>query len=231
MIKGLIAACALPLVALATQRPAPRLARNVVMAIALVLTRALGVDTRLMALILFGLLAVILSEIRTRNGAITAPAAAVFAALAHQSLFYETGYSFSFSALDMTVAFAATRDAIDLGEGFVFLMVQHLGSWLIPVAALLYGRVINGDSSGLRAASAALVGTFVVQAWGAFASFEYEIDNHWFTMHAVPLVVFSACNAMLVGLSLFLCATMSSGAAGPSGATGGSGVASEGGAG
>ncbi len=175
--------------------------RNLVIAAALVLYRTLAVDGRVLILLGIAAAALIIADARVRDRAWAAPVIAAFAVLLHQSYFFEAGYRYSFSSLDMTVAFAATRDAIDLGEGFVFLLLQALGPWLIVAACALYNRTANFDYRGAHAVAVALVGAYVVQAWGAFASFEYEIDNHWFTMHAVPLIVFSLCGAMLAGVA------------------------------
>lgn len=202
LIKPLLIAAIVPIVWVGRQRAAAAVSRNVVFATALVLYRMLAIDERVMILIGVAVVAWVLSELRTRHGALAAPAGVGMVILAQQSYFYEAGFSFSFSSLDMTVAFAATRDAIDLGEGFVFLLAQALGPWMILTTALLYNRAINGDERGLNAAVIALLGAFVIQAWGAFVSFEYQIHNHWFTMHAVPLVLFAMCNALLVGLAL-----------------------------
>ncbi|MBT9558807.1 MAG: hypothetical protein IV100_22440 [Myxococcales bacterium] len=175
--------------------------------LALAVYRLLALDIRVVAVVLIaatGLVAV--PALRK------APAAALVlvAALVQHSLFHELGYSFSFSALDVTVAFAATRDAINLGEGFVFLLFQHLGPWLIVASILVLSwrdeRPATGasDVSRPRAATTALLCVFALQAWSTFVSFEYETSNHWFTLHAVPLVIFVTCNALLSGLALLL---------------------------
>ena len=52
----------------------------------------------------------------------------------------------------------------------------------------------------------ALIGMFAFHSFGAFASFELRLDNHWFTMHAVPVVVFSLCNTGLLSVALLVCA-------------------------
>jgi len=201
MIKLLLVGLLAPPAAVAL-RGDPKMARNVVIAVGLIAYRALAVDARMLVMLGVALVAWLASDVRTRNTSLTTPVMAGFALLLHQSYFYEAGYAFSFSALDMTVAFAATRDAIDLGQGFLFLMVQGLGPWLVLVACAVYNRAANGDPAGVQTMMLALIGAFAIEAWGAFASFEYQISNHWFTMHAVPLILFSACNALLVGVAL-----------------------------
>lgn len=201
LIKLLIGALIVPVIVVGRGLGSLRAARNATMVVALILYRALSIDARVIILIAVTAAAVLVSTAAPRNRVWAAPLVAGFAVLLHQSYFFESGYSYSFSALDMNVAFAATRDAIDLGEGFVLLNLQALGPWLIAAACVLYNRAAVGDELGARATVIALIGVFVVQAWGAFASFGYEIDNHWFTMHAVPLIVFSLCSAMLAGLA------------------------------
>jgi hypothetical protein len=202
LIKALILGAFALTASLARLQAPPLWSRNLLIVLGLALYRALSVDQRVLVLLGVALLAVVASGIRSgRSAAATALAASV-AVLAHQSYFYEAGYNFSFSALDMTVVFAATRDNIHLGEGFVLLMVQHLGPWLVIASALIYNRFISDDRRGIAAAAFALLGTFVVQAWSVFVAFEYEVDNHWYTMHAVPMVVFALCNAGLVAVSV-----------------------------
>ncbi len=184
-------------------RPPRRLAaRNLMFAIAVVLYRALGMDARLIFVMGLVGIAWLFSRLHTRNTALTLPLSAGLVVLGQLSYFYEVGYGFSFSALDMSIAFAATRDAINLGEGFLFLMLQALGPWIVLATAAIYNRSLNGDSSGARTLLLALPCALVIQAWGAVGSFGYELANLWFTMHAVPLVLYTACNAALVGLAL-----------------------------
>lgn len=185
-------------------RLSPLAARNVLFALGLILYRALCTDARVVIVCCIAGLAWLLSGIRTRNNALTAPLIAGLTVIGQLAYFYEAGYSFSFSSLDMNVAFAATRDAIDLGEGFMFLMLQALGPWLVLIGAAVYNRTINDDPRGVRALVIALPGALVIQAWGAIGSFGYELGNHWFTVHAVPMVLFSACNILLVGVALSL---------------------------
>lgn len=174
---------------------------ELVLVTALVLYRALSLDARVLLLVLLAGAAWSLSGLRTRGRASVAMAAALVM-LAWQSYFLAIGHAWSFSAIDVTVAFAATREALNLGEGFALILAQHLAPWLVLVAAAVHQRVASDDAPSLRPLAIALAGGFVVQAFGAFASFEYELDNHWFTMHAVPLFVFALCNALLVGLAL-----------------------------
>ncbi|GMV42768.1 MAG: hypothetical protein AMXMBFR64_44840 [Myxococcales bacterium] len=174
---------------------------DLVLATALVLYRALSLDARVLLLVLLAGAAYALSGVRSR-GRGSAPMAAALVMLAWQSWFLAIGYGWSFSAIDVTVAFAATREALNLGEGFALILAQHLAPWLVLVAAAVHQRVASGDAASLRPLAAALAGAFLIQAFGAFASFEYELDNHWFTMHAVPLFVFALCNALLVGLAV-----------------------------
>ena len=176
--------------------------RNVAMAVALILYRALAIDERVIILAAIGAAAWALSGVRTSRGPHTAPVAAGLTVLAWLSYFYESGHSFSFSALDVTVAFAATRDAINLGEGFTLMMAQAFGPWLLLTAAMIYNRMISEDGPGAAAAIVAVCAAPVIFAFGAFATFELRLHDHWFTMHAVPLMVFSLCNAGLVGLAL-----------------------------
>ena len=190
LVKTLLPALAVPLLVRRDERP-----RDLLIAMGLTLQRALGTDVSLVLLIGFGAVAVLLSD---RPGPRSAPLGVAAVVLANLSFFYEAGYAFSFSAIDVSVTFAATRDAIHLGEGFVLLLAQHLGPWLVLVAALLHRM------EQPMAVAYALVGACAVQAWGAFVTFEYLMHDHWFTMHAVPLFVFSMCNAALVGCAVIL---------------------------
>lgn len=177
-------------------------ARNLLFALALSLYRALGLDHRV--LVVLGLTALVwfLSSMRSGPASpLTAPTIAGLVVVGQLSYFYEVGYLFSFSALDMSVAFAATRDAINLGEGFFFLMVQALGPWVILMAAAVYNRAINDDRRTLSAILVAVPGALIIQAWGATGGFAYELDNYWYTTHAVPLVLYSACNVLLIGVA------------------------------
>jgi hypothetical protein len=204
LVKALLPALLVPLWLLTRADASPHLARNTVLALALVLYRTLSLDARVILALCLGVAALLLSGLRTRRSELAVPGAAALGLLAHQSYFHEIGHAYSFSAIDVSVAFAATRDAIHLGEGFVFILLQHLGPWLAIAAALVYNRALSSDVKGLNALAPALLGAFAIQCWGAFASFEWELDNHWFTIHAVPLFLFAMCNALLMGLALVL---------------------------
>ncbi len=175
--------------------------------LALAVHRLLALDIRVAAVVLVAATALLAAPALRK--APTAPLV-LSAALLQHSLFHELGYSFSFSALDVTVAFAATRDAINLGEGFVFLLFQHLGPWLVVASALVLAWRDPDSATDARdaarpfAATTALLSVFALQSWSTFVSFEYETSNHWFTLHAVPLVIFVTCNALLSGIALLL---------------------------
>ena len=53
----------------------------------------------------------------------------------------------------------------------------------------------------MRALPLALIGALAIQGLGAFYSFEAQQANHWFTMYAVPFVVFGLSNAMVVTIA------------------------------
>ena len=204
LVKTFVLALALPVVLLRGTALPPRAVRNILFSLAFVSYRALSIDARVVMVASFATALLLLSGARPKRSPLTVPASVGLCLLLHQSYFYEVGHAFSFSAIDVSVAFAATRDAIHLGEGFLLILLQHLGPWLMVATALVYNRVQDDDWSGLRAAMVALIGAFAIQCWGAFASFEYELDNHWFTVHALPLFLFAMCNALLVGFSLVL---------------------------
>ncbi|HIA02364.1 MAG TPA: hypothetical protein EYN06_07295 [Myxococcales bacterium] len=204
MIKPLLCATLLPVILSYFSDVDARFTRNMSLALALVIYRALGLDYRLLILLMLVLAILPLSALRSNRKRYWLPIAAALATLAHYSYFYEVGHAYSFSAIDVSVAFAATRDAVNLGESFVFLIVQHLAPLLVLVAGLNHFSAINGDNRAVLVCSVAFMGAFVVQAWGAFASFEYELHNHWFTMHAVPVMLFSLCTVCLSGLAAWI---------------------------
>lgn len=205
-LKLLLPALLAPMLLVPRSAPAP-LRRDVLIAVALILYRALSLDARVLMLLPLAAGALALSGLRAR-GRGSVPLAAALVLLAWQSYFLASGHAWSFSAIDVTVAFAANKEALNLGEGFVLILLQHAAPWVVLIAAAVHQRLAAGDPAGVRALAVALGGTFVIHGFGAFASFEYELDNHWFTMHAVPLFVFALCNALLVGLSLVSASTL-----------------------
>jgi hypothetical protein len=204
MIKPLLAASLAPIILSYFSQIEPRFTRNTAMALALVFYRALGLDYRVMLLVLLVLAVLPLSGIRSSQKSVWLPIAAALATLAHYSFFYEAGHAYSFSAIDVSVAFAATRDAVNLGESFVFLAVQHMAPLLVLMAALIHFSAVNGDSRGIFVVALAFIGGFAMQSWGAFASFEYQVNNHWFTMHALPVMLFSFCGILLSGVACWV---------------------------
>ena len=199
LVKPLLVA--LPLALWGVSRAAPLVGRNAVLLVALALVRALASDPRTVAFVALIALCVVASGLRGRLVAVGVGLALV----AQHAFFFEVGYAFSFSTIDASVAFAATRDTINLGEGFAFLLCQHLGPWLAVVAALTYSLRVSADARGWLAGVLALVLVLATECVGAFASFEAARHNHWFTMHAVPLYVFAMCNVGLAGLAAVVC--------------------------
>ena len=206
VLKTVLPALVIPSLLLPRSAPA-HVRRDLLIGTALLLYRALSMDARVILLLPLAGAAVALSGlVGRRRGSV--PLAAVLVLLVWQSYFLASGHAWSFSAIDVTVAFAATRDAINLGEGFALILLQHLAPWLVLVGAAVHQRVASDDLPSVRPLAVALGGMFVVHGFGAFASFEYELDNHWFTMHAVPLFVFALCNALLVGVALLAASTL-----------------------
>jgi len=199
--RGFLLAGPLLVISMIVSRPNPTEARNSIIALGLILYRALSTDPRFMMLLALAVVAIALSLIQHRQRHAAVPYAAAFALLAHHTFFYWVGHSYSFSDIDVTVVFTATKDAIHLGEGFAMILLQHLGPWLVIAAALVFHFAKQANRKALTALALAVPGAYLIQGVGAFGSFEYQLDNYWFTLHALPLFIFAMCNAFLAGLA------------------------------
>jgi len=204
LVRSMLGALPIVLVALWLCRPNARSARNSLMVVGLVLYRALATDPQFLVLVLLTLCVFVLSDLTSKASQWSTPLIAGLALVAHYTFFYQVGQSYSLSGVDMAVVFTATRDSINLVEGFALILLQHLGPWLVIIAATVYHRAHVDDKAGLRILAIALPCCFLIQGWGAFGGFETQIDNFWFTSHALPLFLFALCNVLLVGLATTL---------------------------
>jgi hypothetical protein len=211
LVRSMLCALPIVLVALWLCRPNTRSARNSLMAVGLLLYRALATDPQFLVLVLLALCVFVLSDLTSKASQWSTPLIAGLALVAHYTFFYQVGQSYSLSGVDMAVVFTATKDSINLVEGFALILLQHLGPWLVIIAATVYHRAHAGDKAGLRILALALPCCFLIQGWGAFGGFETQIDNFWFTSHALPLFLFATCNVVLVGLATTLALGLSNG--------------------
>tara|TARA_B100000700_G_C14714977_1_gene700948 strand:+ start:41 stop:664 length:624 start_codon:yes stop_codon:yes gene_type:complete len=200
--------CPLMVITIIASKPNPQAARNSMIALGLILYRALSTDPRLVMIVLLAIAVICLSAIVDPKKRSNVPFAAALALLIQHGFFYWVGDSYSFSDIDVTVVFTATKDAIHLGEGFAMILLQHLAPWLVIISALIYHFANESNRKALKTLSLILPGAYLIQSFAAFGSFEYQLDNYWFTLHALPLFIFAMCNAFLIGLAASFAMTM-----------------------
>jgi hypothetical protein len=194
-----------PIVALLIRAPlGDGCRRDGLLLLALAFHRALAPDPRVLLITMLIVALRLLSAARIGSRPWTVPALTVGLLLTWMSFFRETGHLFSFSSIDVTVTFAATRDQIHIWESYAMILLQHAGPWIALLAAALYNRACQGDTRGVRHIPLALIGALAIQGLGAFYSFEAQQANHWFTMYAVPFVVFGLSNAIVVTFAWML---------------------------
>jgi len=103
--------------------------------------------------------------------------------------FYICGYRFSFTAMDVRVTFMLDQTSISMVQGFFLWILQFSGMWIILWAAAISNRLQAKDPRGVRAVFVAVIALFLVRAWGPFFAIDYQLVNHWFISHAVPMFI------------------------------------------
>jgi len=163
--------------------------RDHLFAVALALTHVMSSDwIALMTVPTLGLVAA-LSAVKLPERGWTPALIAATLGLLDIAYFYICGYRFSFTAMDVRVTFMLDQTSISMVQGFFLWILQFSGMWIILWAAAISNRLQAKDPRGVRAVFVAVIALFLVRAWGPFFAIDYQLVNHWFISHAVPMFI------------------------------------------
>ena len=192
----------IPLLGIASKHPEMR--RDILFALSFALYRLLTTDLQIFVLVPVAILLLVVSGIRKDVKWYDMPVMILVLLVFQISVFKEMGYGYSFSSMDVTVAFVLDRGEVRVGWAIFLIAIQHLTPWLLYMATLSYNRWLNEDPWGQKQILWALLLIFAIQCWGAYFPFEYRIGSYWFTLHAIPFYMFATGNAILVTIAFWL---------------------------